>query len=158
MIDHFIEQVDTILYDSGENEGENDKGREERGGERSRGERGEAGWEESKRSQRADLWATALPRRFRCVTSANFVSSCRDGEPGFRLPTEQPTAARYYCPSAVRYQYFLVKYSVTKYRDARINIQDQDFAFFNTRFHESDSKYSRVHLISVGRYLSGRDN
>lgn len=36
MIDHSIEQVDTILYDSMENEKENDKGREE--GEKGRAE------------------------------------------------------------------------------------------------------------------------
>lgn len=48
--------------------------------------KGGRGWEQRTRKGEeagADLWLTAL-RRFRCVTSANFVSSCLGG--GARFP------------------------------------------------------------------------
>jgi hypothetical protein len=42
----------------------------------------------------------AAARRFRCVTSANFVSSCRGG--GARFPVSKRTGQpRRYCPSAM---------------------------------------------------------
>lgn len=99
-------------------------------------------------------------RRFRCVTSANFVSSCRGGGAPFPVSNRMADcdSPRCYCPSAVCYQYFLAKYSVTKYRNARrvnvcrIEICLRFYLRFSNEIEKRDSqelqrlycKYSRV--------------